>query len=179
MRRPDRRAGFTLIELVVAIAIASMAMLFARSLLEELADDAERIVKHASDSDEAANGEHLLRELVGRLEVGTDDSTRFGGHERAARFTSWCEMPSGWLERCRVTLALAEKGREPVLVAALSTGEILVLRRGFVFGELRYLADPARGGSWFKSWGGSVTSPLAIGVILDADTLILRIGERG
>ncbi len=179
MRRPDRRAGFTLIELLVAIAIASAAVLLAHSLLGQLADDAERIVRHASDSDEEANAERVLRALVSRLEVGTDDSTRFGGHERVARFTSWCDVPYGWLERCRVTLALDVKGHEPVLAAALSTGEVIVLRRGFTSGELRYLADAARGGNWFRSWGESITAPLAIGVVLDADTLIVRIGERG
>jgi hypothetical protein len=163
----------------VAITIASMTMLTARALLEELADDAQAIVRHASQADAEANAERVLRELVRRLEVGTDDSTHFMGHARIARFSSWCDVPHGWLERCAVTLAVDTRGREPVLAAALSTGELLVLRRGFTSGELRFLADAARGGTWFGSWGESITAPSAIGLVVDADTVILRIGERG
>ena len=179
MRHPDGRAGFTLVEILVAMVIASMAMLAARSLVEELGDGAARIVRHARDSDEEANAEHLLRELAHRLEVGTDDSSRFAGRERIARFTSWCEVARGWLERCRVTLAVDTHGRQPVLAASLSTGEVLVLRRDFALAELRYLADAGGGGRWFRTWEEGVTAPLAIGVIVGLDTLILRIGERG
>lgn len=179
MKRPDQRTGFTLLEILVAITIAAMTVLTARALLEELADDAQAIVRQAAESDEDANAERVLRELIRRLEIGTDDSTRFTGHERIARFTSWCEVPRGWLERCKVTLAVETRGREPVLAAALSTGELLMLRRGFTSGQLRFLGDAGRGGTWFRSWGESITAPLAIGVVLDADTLILRIGERG
>lgn len=178
--RADRwRRGFTLIEVVLALVIAGTVVLSARMLLEELADDAQAIVAHASGVDARANAERELRELVLRLEVGTDGARRFAGDERAARFTSWCDMPRGWQERCTVTLAVDREGREPVLAASLSTGEMLVLRRGFATGSLRYLGDAARGGTWFRSWGESITAPFAIGIVLDADTLILRIGERG
>jgi prepilin-type N-terminal cleavage/methylation domain-containing protein len=177
--RSAPRRGFTLIEVLVALAIAGTIIVTARALLEQLADDAEKLVVHAAESDSRANAEQTLRELALRLEVGTEDARRFAGDERATRFTSWCEVPRGWQERCRVTLALDLDGREPVLAAALSTGEVLVLRRGFTTGSLRYLGDAARGGTWFRSWGESITAPLAIGVVLDADTLILRIGERG
>lgn len=173
------RAGFTLIEVLIAIAIAGSIILTSRLLLDALTDDARRLVAHVARSDAEANAERVLRELVLRMEVGTDSARRFQGHERATRFTSWCDVPRGWQERCSVTLALDGEGPEPVLAAALSTGELLVLRRGFAHGSLRYLGDAARGGTWFRSWGESITAPLAIGVVLDADTVILRIGERG
>lgn len=178
-RRSAVRSGFTLVEVLVALAIAGTVVVTARMLLEQLADDAERLVAHAAANDADANAERMLRELALRLEVGTDDSRRFAGEERAARFTSWCEVPRGWQERCTVTLAIDAQGAEPILAASLSTGELLVLRRGFSTATLRYLGDAARGGTWFRSWGESITAPLAIGVVLDADTLILRIGERG
>lgn len=173
------RCGFTLIEILVALAIAGVVVLSARLLLEELADDADGIMTRASEADVRANAERTLRELVLRLEVGTEDARRFAGDERAARFTSWCDVPRGWQERCTVTLAVDFEGRAPMLAASLSTGDVLVLRRGFANASLRYLGDAARGGTWFRSWGESITAPLAIGLVLDADTLILRIGERG
>ena len=41
------------------------------------------------------------------------------------------------------------------------------------------LNNPLGGGQWFRVWGYGTTAPLAVGVITDADTLIVRIGERG
>jgi prepilin-type N-terminal cleavage/methylation domain-containing protein len=173
------RRAFTLIEVLIALAVAGTILVTARMLLEQLAGDAEDLVTHAARNDTEANAERILRELVSRLEVGTDDSRRFVGAEHAARFTSWCDVPLGWQERCTVTLALDMQGAEPVLAASLSTGEMLVLRRGFSNATFDYLGDAARGGTWFRSWGESITAPLAIGVFMDGDTLILRIGERG
>jgi hypothetical protein len=65
------------------------------------------------------------------------------------------------------------------LVARLSTGEVIALQRGFSTGMLRYLNDPIGRGVWFRIWGHGITAPLAIGVITDGDTAIVRIGERG
>lgn len=183
MRRSPRlcrtRAGFTLVELLVALAIAGTVVVTARMLLEELATDGDALLAETTETDSRANAERALRDLVLRLEVGTSEGRQFAGDESAARFSSWCDVPRGWLEPCTVTLAVDGRGSETALVAALSTGEALVLRRGFSTARLQYLGDAARGGTWFRSWGKSITAPLAIRVVLDADTLLLRIGERG
>lgn len=163
----------------MALAIAGIVVVTARWLVEQLADDAEGLVAHAAVNDQEANAERTLRQLVSMLEVGTPEARRFEGEERAVRFTSWCEVPRGWQERCVVTLAIDRQGSESVLAASLSTGELLVLRRGASNAVIRYLGDAARGGTWFRSWGESITAPLGIGIVLDADTLVLRIGERG
>ncbi len=171
--------GTTLVEMLVALAIAGGVVMSARLALEALADNAHAVVEHATVSDTEANAERLLRRLISTLEVGTDDASRFAGDERTVRFTSWCDVPNGWQERCTVTLAIDQEGTEPLLAASLSTGELFVMRRGFEAASLRYLGDAGGGGRWFRSWGEGITAPLAIGIVLDADTVILRIGERG
>jgi hypothetical protein len=35
------------------------------------------------------------------------------------------------------------------------------------------------GGEWQLAWPSRITLPLAIGVLIDGDTIILGIGERG
>jgi hypothetical protein len=55
----------------------------------------------------------------------------------------------------------------------------LIVRERFERCELRYLKDASTRGTWFRSWGTGISAPIAIGVIVDRDTLILRIGERG
>ncbi len=178
---------------MVAIAIGGLVLLGARSFLEVLADEEGHVAREAAIHDARANGERLLRDLVGRMEVGTTESGSFAGDPAETTFTSWCDVPAGWQERCRVTIAV-ESDREsdgtgPALVARLSGRRRVILRTGFRAGELRYLNSASSGGQWFRQWGEGITAPLAIGVLLEresfdvggfaVDTLIVRIGERG
>lgn len=183
------RPGFTLIEIMVAIAIGGLVLLGARSLLEALADEEHHVAREAAIHDARANGERLLRDLVGRMEIGTAESGPFAGDATETSFTSWCDVPAGWQERCEVTIAFENEGAEPALVAHLPGGRRLTLRSGFRAGALRYLNNASSGGQWFQQWGKGITAPLAIGVLLEretgavdapiVDTLIVRIGERG
>jgi prepilin-type N-terminal cleavage/methylation domain-containing protein len=173
------RAGFTLIEVLIAMAIGATVVLGARVLMERLGDGALRIGEAARAADADANGERLLRALVGSVEVGPEAALAFGGDEREARLTSWCETPAGWQERCRVTLVVGTLDGTPALLAALSTGDTLVVRRAARFAALRYLESAAGGGRWFRYWDDGLLAPRAIGVLLDGDTLIVRIGDRG
>lgn len=194
--RTRRPAGFTLLEMVIALALGGVVLLGVRLISTQLADTARRLDEVAAASDRTANGERLLRALVGRMEIGTSDEATFGGDEREARFTSWCEVPAGWLERCQVALTVLPTG-DARLAASMATGRVedaAVLVRGFGAAELRYLSDAGAGGTWFRSWGRGITAPLAIGIVLHrdttvleavtgrrrtGDTLIVRIGERG
>lgn len=186
MRRGSR-AGFTLIEVVVALALGGLILLGARRMLEQLADEAHRITRDAAAADADANGERVLRALAGRLEVGTADAGPFAGEPSAARFTTWCEVPDGWLERCRVTLVIEAAPPAPasvaVLVAQIPGRAPLPLVRGVQADRLRYLVTAAHGGEWFRSWGEGITAPVALGIIrvrgAVRDTFIVRIGERG
>lgn len=197
------RHGFTLVEVMVAIAIGGLVLLGARSLLEVLADEEHHVARDTATEDARSNGYRTLRSLVGQMEVGTTESGPFSGDPESTSFTTWCDVPSGWQERCAVTLAFEREGAETVLVAHLPAERRLVLARDFSAGEFRYLNSATSGGQWFRQWGRGITAPLAIGVILErgttsdvgrgessdsasraigretVDTLIVRIGERG
>jgi hypothetical protein len=147
-------------------------------LLENLGAAADRIIRSTREIDRDANGERLLRSLVGQIEVGIQQET-FGGDERAAEFTSWCRVARGWLERCRVTLTIDSAATAPQLVATLPDGARVVVRRARHTLRLRYLVDAREGGTWFVKWGDGLLAPRAIGVLADSDTVIVRIGERG
>lgn len=173
------RCGFTLVEVMVALLVSGVVVLGARMMLEQLGDEATRILRYAAHTDRDANAERQLRALTRRLEIATTASSEFGGDEQSAHFSSWCDVPGGWQERCAVTLAVDVQSEKHMLVARLSTGEELIVRDRFERCELRYLKDASVGGTWFRSWGTGISAPIAIGVIVDRDTLILRIGERG
>ena len=179
--RPDRaaRGGFTLVELMVALVVSAIVVLGARMLLEQLGESAHRTVAAATRADRAANGERLLRDLAGRLEIGTTDAARFSGEPATASFSSWCDVASGWQERCAVTLAVSSDGSRASLAARFDGGDPITLLVRDAPIELRYLDDPRAGGRWFADWGAGITAPLAIAVISGADTMIVRIGDRG
>jgi prepilin-type N-terminal cleavage/methylation domain-containing protein len=176
-----KRAGFTLVEVMVALLVIGVLVTGARVMLGQIADDADRIAAAGAEADRAANADRLLRQIAGRLDVaaGPGDETRFEGQPQGARFRSWCEVPDGWLERCEVSLGFIEVEGEPVLAVRMGGEEPLALVRGFDEGELLYLREATGGGVWVHSWGASITAPVAFGVVIDGDTSIVRVGERG
>lgn len=181
-RLAPARCGFTLMEIMVALALGGMILVGAHAVLTALADEEHALARRTTVSAAAANGLVTLRALVGRLEVGTPQAQPFAGTPAAARFTSWCDVPPGWLERCTVTLAIDTVRGSPVLAARFD-GQRVVLLRGVAPGGLRYLESAAGGGTWFRQWGAGISAPLAIGVIRleggRTDTLLVRIGARG
>jgi prepilin-type N-terminal cleavage/methylation domain-containing protein len=182
MRGPDRRrprAGFTLIEVMVALAISGMVLLAARSVLSQLGADARRIEAAAAESDRVSNADRLLRDVVGRTENSSPDGPRFVGDARAARFATWCEVPAGWLERCDATLGIVQAGDALSLVLTLSDGELVPLRTGLRRARLKYLVDGGEGGHWTGEWTSRLSTPAAVGVEVDDSTLIVPLGERG
>lgn len=175
---PSRHGGFTLLEVIVALSIGTFVIVAARMLLENLGVGTSRIVRSARQIDRDANGERLLRSLVGQIEVGVPEES-FGGDEHSMEFTSWCRVSRGWLERCSVTLSVERSDSAQFLVALFPDGARVVLRRANRRLRLRYLADASEGGTWFVKWGHGPACPRAIGVLADSDTVIVRIGERG
>lgn len=173
------RDGFTLLEVVVALAISGLVLLGARVMLQQVADGAERIASTTATADREANAERTLRELVLRLEVSPAAGRKVVGDARGASFSTWCDVPAGWQERCEVTVGLVHAGEANVLALSGPGLGVQPVRRGFRNGTLLYLADASGGGSWTRSWTSTLTAPLAIAAAMDGDTLILRVGERG
>jgi prepilin-type N-terminal cleavage/methylation domain-containing protein len=189
MRRADRavplRRGFTLIELLIALTVGATVILAARQLVVQLGDTAQATVRAAARIDADANAERVLRALAARLEIGPAAVASLEGDDRQVRFSSWCDVPGGWQERCAVTLSVtadAASDSAGTLLVAQSTGEPLVIRSAVRGGTLAYLGSARDGGQWLRAWSTGSAVPLAIGVVLDMrdrrDTLIFRIGGR-
>jgi prepilin-type N-terminal cleavage/methylation domain-containing protein len=180
-RCPDAisRPGFTLIEVLVALAVGSLVLLACRAVFESLADGADRILSAAATVDGAANGMETLRDVVGRVESATALPGSVAGDERQVRLETWCTAAAAWLERCSVTLGFTPvDGGSSLVATGLPTGRVMLLS-GFRAGAFRYLADARAGGVIHASWPWQVATPLALLLVLDGDTLVLPIGDRG
>jgi len=178
-----RRSGFTLIEVMVALVVGAIVLLGAHRVLAILTDQTHTLARHAMESDREANGERMLRDLVGQLEVGSPGTIPFTGSLDTARFSSWCQTGDGWPERCQVTLFFAVSADHESLLAKIGARPSIELVSGFSNGAFRYLESAAAGGQWFQRWGTGITAPLGIGVVVEranaVDTMLLRIGPRG
>jgi prepilin-type N-terminal cleavage/methylation domain-containing protein len=175
-------AGFTLVELMVALVVGGIAIVGARGILATLADQTDRVTGIAADLDRIANGERILRALAGGVEIATTPGTGFGGEASEASFTTWCDVAGGWQERCRVRLVVAPAdsiGGRHVLAAIVAGGEGIPLLTTPSPMQLLYLGDAANGGTWYPTWARGLSIPLAVGIATADETLIVRIGERG
>ena len=172
-----RRSGFTLFEVVVALAIGGVVLASAAALLNGLADIGERIVRSGAAWDRDANADRLLLELVASAEPGIGEEPGITGDARSARFTTWCDDPAGWKVRCEAEIAFVEEARGLALVARVSNGEPIRLRSGLAVGRILYL--PSLGGrDWTDSWQ-SIVMPVALAFELDTRTILAPIGDRG
>ncbi|MGH7621061.1 MAG: PulJ/GspJ family protein, partial [Gemmatimonadaceae bacterium] len=150
------RAGFTLIEVIVALVVSAAVLLGARAMLGEVGDDALRIGAQARRIDHDANAERLMRGLVGQLELGTGEASQFAGDPARASFASWCDAPGGWQERCAVVLQIVPRSYGSALVVRTSVNGGFVVRDSVRSGSLRYLTRVTNGGDWIRVWGAGI-----------------------
>jgi prepilin-type N-terminal cleavage/methylation domain-containing protein len=170
----DDRVGFTLIEVLVALALSAIVVLGARELLDGMTGQTTGIVRAARTADSLANVDLSVHRIVANLALAQGDAPSFDGDERSARFESWCMTAGGWQERCAVQLVADPDSVEGVRLLGSATGPIVI--GAGQRSVLRYLAEVGGGGHWVTRWQSSITPPLAIGVLTGTDTMVLRIG---
>lgn len=165
------RAGFTILELMVAVTLSALVLLAGRSIIEQVAGAGETIGIDAAIADSARTRAQYLRTIIRSIEP--DTSMKFVGDSRDARFAAWCAGEEQVREQCVVTLTIDS------LVTLAEPTRALVVARDRAPGTLRYLGDSRNGGTWYRSWGPGNILPLAIGIVFRTDTTVFRIGDRG
>lgn len=173
MRHPNP-LGFTLIELIAALAIVGFAMLGGIMLLDQLGDSAERIARQGSLAAREGNGARMLHRLLADASTSSDSTKSFRGSERSLEFWSLCDVPGGWAESCRVSLAIDERIDSVAILAELSTGGSVLLRRQRGPSVFRYY-DPSSEILWLRDWSSHATLPVAVALVGDRDTTVLPV----
>lgn len=171
--------GFTLIETVVALALAATLALLAHSLFGGATRTTILLREQRIALDQQANGRRLLRELAINLDM---TGAPFAGREGMVAFRTWHLSTRGRWRRADVTITAS---RGSLVITGLD-GPITIDSIAGV--RFDYLLARGEASLWHDEWTSPVTPPLAIRLRLtrltpaaDApvDTLLLLVGERG
>ncbi len=173
-----RSAGFTLIELTLALALGALVVLLAHRVYGAVVEAAFGMERASEALDREANARRLLATLIGSLEVNPETGP-FAGEAHSVSFTTWHAGSGGWLEHRRVTIAVAE-GR--LVVGGLADQPLALTDRVRAF-ELDYLLGFGADQRWVRNWSSALTAPTALRLRLArrsaVDTLVLLVGSRG
>ena len=173
----SKRAGFTLIEVLVALTIASMVIIAAHQVFRGVADGSKAVAISRESLDHRSNARRWLKATFLSLEPP------FDGRATRMSFTSWQVAPGGWFAPQAVALS-AEKDR----FLATTSNEPLELSKGVSDVAFDYLLEPGADTKWVREWVSPVSAPLAIRLRIagcrkrDAacvDTLLFLVKERG
>jgi prepilin-type N-terminal cleavage/methylation domain-containing protein len=183
-------AGFTLIELTIALTLGALVMLFAHLIFAGVAEGARRLGEAREHLDRTANGRRWLGQTFESLLVGERDGP-FVGDSNRVQFRTWQLAPRGWLVRERVSLGQ----HDTHLVAITSSGDTLTLADSVEDVQFDYLmvTDPLAVGAdtrFLRGWNSPISGPIAIRLRIDhldnsdgtparSDTLLFVIGPRG
>ncbi|HXO86455.1 MAG TPA: prepilin-type N-terminal cleavage/methylation domain-containing protein [Gemmatimonadales bacterium] len=172
-----KRAGFTLIEVMVALAIAGLVVVGAHRIFTGVAHATRAIDSAREDLDRRANARRWLKAAFLSLEPP------FEGHVDRVSFTSWQLGAGGWLEPKSIVLM-----RDEDRLTVQGSDPRLDLSRGVKDVAFDYLLDPGAKTRWVREWISPVSAPLAVRLRItgcgrgDAecvDTLLFLVKERG
>jgi prepilin-type N-terminal cleavage/methylation domain-containing protein len=175
------RAGFTLIELVVALLVVGMVLLLTHQVFTVVTEGARAIEASRTALDREANARRWLESAWLSLEVG-GEAGGFEGHRTQAEFGTWLLTPGGWFTRARVRLDVADGD-----FVARTGGRTLVLADAVREVSFDYLLTPGAESHWVGEWISPASAPLAVRVRVRhadsrrerTDTLLFLIGPRG
>ena len=177
LRSRRSRGGLTMFELVIALALAGIVLAGGALLLEQLGDSNARVFSAAAREAAANNGARMLDRLLADAGTADDSSERFAGAPRTASYTTLCDTPSGWRERCRVELMIDSLPDSSAVMAQFAGGYAVMLWRIAGAAAFRYVDLDARDTAWLVRWSPSVALPHAIAIVGGADTTVLPVGS--
>jgi prepilin-type N-terminal cleavage/methylation domain-containing protein len=175
MSRRNRR-GMTLLEIVVALALAFVVVSLGARLLNQVDDAAGRMLLATNASAREANGARLLGELLWQAESSTDSTRRFRGEARSLECWTWCLTSRGFATRCSVLLSIDSLPDSSVVWAQVNAGDSYVVRRQLGAAQFRYIDVSPSDSGWPARWQTNTSLPLAVALVTATDTTIYPVG---
>jgi hypothetical protein len=169
-----RRVGFTIVELIAALTLATTLLVTAHLGLSTMARWRTVVSQQAGALATEGEGMNLLAEHLLMAEAAESRGARFLGDPDGATFRSHCRTAFGWLEPCEVMLQVYREIGRSRLQFREEQGhwKELVAVDGPL--ELRYLARVDSTRQWRPLWAASGARPLAVAIVLARDTVVLQ-----
>lgn len=183
MKNTSSRRGFTLVEVVVAVAIGGLVTLTAAGTAASVLELTEHADAHLSGTLRSAAVRTQLREWL-RASYASRDSTYeaaftgFDGPQNGADALRFHVVDPTATVRGRASIVLAidaAPGGGPSLVAVIQpeagAATRVELIPGADFLEVRYLYFVSSEPRWFAGWSSEVERPAAVRLWIDGDGL--------
>jgi prepilin-type N-terminal cleavage/methylation domain-containing protein len=185
MPHPNRLAGFTLLEVVVAMTIGGLVLLLATGFLPPLNDATTRIRAIESTAGREARVRRWLELAFSSLDANDRGGVSFDGQAAQLVFRARMLNSRGWFEPTSVQLYLENSD----LMARLGNGRQLTLLNRIQEAQWDYLAEPGEYPKWGAAWSGASTAPGGVRLRfirstnrptpIVVDTLIFRVRGPG
>ncbi len=171
------RRGMTLLELMLALSVAALLLVWAHAFWRVADDGASRVSRGAAAVGAAAASYWTVRLLTQRAHADSLAVADFRATDVEARFASRCDDAMGGDVPCEVVLRvdIDPATRAAALVAQVAGASVAQLPLGSS-GRLRFLRSGAGGGEWTSRWEPSLHPPLAIEAVGDSAAIFLAIG---
>ncbi|MBX3175253.1 MAG: hypothetical protein KF709_12630 [Gemmatimonadaceae bacterium] len=174
----DRRSGFTVLELAIALSLTAMLLLTAVTSLDGLRRLTTVTQQRAVQLSEFAIGYHVLRDLLGTTQVGLAKSDRFSGDSRSVSVLALCRTAGGWRERCRASISLSPNGEHTRVSWSSGRGTPQGLFDVAGIAEFRFSDPGGAGAGWQSSWGTGTAAPRLVALVASSDTMFFSVGSR-
>lgn len=178
MRRTD--CGFTLLEMMVSLVLAGLALAIAGRSTTVMRHAAARLHEERAALDARMNGYGWLRETFRSVSLDRGRSGGFEGRTDRVVFSSYRLAAAGLYEVQRVGLEVVD-GR---LMAQVASEDPIVLRSQVEGLALDYLLTPGERSEWVREWVSPAALPLLVRLRLGlvdgtVDTLLFAVASRG
>lgn len=170
--------GFTLLEVMVALAIGAMVLMMAHQLLAAVTEGSRRLEERVIHQDRMLNGRRWLRAALGSINAPVE-SLPFIGHPNELTLSASTLRGGGWFAPQRLRLLVHE---DSLLVERSEEG-ILFLADSIERIDFDYLLEPGAETRWASNWISTASTPLAVRMRLKhrqsgIDTSLFMIMDR-
>jgi prepilin-type N-terminal cleavage/methylation domain-containing protein len=173
-----RSRGFTLIEVIVALAIGALVLATGREVLGGALDGMRRLTEARRAQDAQANARRMLTTAIGSIDLHSEGAAAFRGLPSAIEFSAWFDR-SGSVPVLRPFRIDADEGPAVMRVAATRVA-LWPDARGLA---VDYLLTPGAREVWATEWVSTESAPVGIRLRVDrgsvVDTVLILVGPRG